>query len=92
MSQDYWEELKVQPDLDTWLDNWHGCFMCGCDHGCNGWLVQNAGKAYRIIEALQKDNTQNLDSIVQKHINEVNLSIVEDSHERIKLRNENKDE
>jgi len=93
---DYWENQKVQPDFKTWIETWHDSIICGCDHGCNGWLAQNAGKAYRIIQYFYNSKECNshiiLDSIVKEHVNEVNRSIVEDRLNEFREEREKKDE
>lgn len=69
---DYWEEQKKMPTFAEFVDTWHGSMMCACDHGCNGWLLENAGKAYRIFQAQARGATvEELDAIVQRHVNDV---------------------
>lgn len=80
---DYWESLKVMQDFEDFKENWYGCMMCACDHGCNGWLLQNAGKALRVFEAVQKGATPaELDAIVQQNADDVYIQIRKEMWER----------
>jgi hypothetical protein len=96
MKSDYWEAKNRQPSYNDWLEEWHGSVLCACDHGCNQWLAENAGKAHELLLALQKGATEmELDAIVQKHVSEVNIAIVERmwkaAEARLKAKNEAKD-
>ena len=77
---DYWEDQKKTASLKEWMDLLSGSIICGCDHGCNGWIANNGGKAYKVIEALQKGaKPEELDVIVQKHTDDVNYSLLENA-------------
>lgn len=80
---DYWESQKTMPNFADFMDSWHGSMMCACDHGCNGWLLQNSGKAYRVFQAVTRGATaEELDAIVQKHVTEINVEIRKEMWEK----------
>lgn len=69
---DYWESLRKAENFADFMDTWHGCWACACDHGCNGWMLENSAKAYRIFQAVAKGATAaELDVIVQTSATEI---------------------
>jgi hypothetical protein len=68
----YWDDARKQPSVKDWLEFWHGCVICNCDHGCNGWIIENAGKAYRLLQASLNGKSEDfLDSVVQQGVSDV---------------------
>jgi len=66
---DYWKDKETQPNIKAWLEEWHGCVACACDHGCNQWLAQNGAKSSLIMEALKKKKPKaDLDKLAQMPI------------------------
>jgi hypothetical protein len=87
MKSDYWESKNKKPNYHAWLVEWHGCVICACDHGCNQWLAENAGKAFSLLEALdRKASAEELDTIVQKHVSEVTGDIFKKAFEEERMR------
>ena len=81
----YWEQQSKQPSFKDWLDFWEGCIICSCDHGCNGWIVKNSGKAYSIIKALQEGKSEDyLDGLAQKEDIDVGWQVWKDLRKRSK--------
>ena len=88
----YWEDSKKQPDLKTWLEFYHGCLICACDHGCNQWVAENAGKAYILIESLQKGQSLGFcDGVVQTDVADINNDIFQAMWEDMKKRSKKSD-
>lgn len=68
---DYWERMETQPSIKDWLEMWHGCVACACDHGCNQWLAKNGAKSSLIMEALKKKKSkEELNKLAQMPIEE----------------------
>ena len=80
----YWEESHKQESFRDFLDFWHGCILCSCDHGCNEWIVKNAGKAFLIMEKLVNQNYPSCDEIIQKHSKDVTIGIWEENIEKVR--------
>jgi hypothetical protein len=93
MKTEWWESRNKAPNYSAWLDDWHSSIICACDHGCNQWLAENAGKAHELLLAMQKGATEmELDAIVQKHVSEVNIAIVTRMFDEAKARRKSTDE
>jgi hypothetical protein len=70
----YWASMGFQKSADSFWESHEGCWACGCDHGCNQWLVENAPKAALMRRVMKKHpgNTAMLDKIAQMSLPRVN--------------------
>lgn len=69
----YWKKMEVQPSFKEWLEFWNGCVHCGCDHGCNQWIMEQnarAGLLFMIMGNPKK--TTDLDKVVKMPLKKVN--------------------
>jgi hypothetical protein len=90
---DFWEAENKKATFAEWLDAMRGCKMCNCDHGCNQWIVSNAGKTVRLFEALAAGAPpEELDRIVQMHTKEVNRGMYEEMWAEAKAKRQKKDD
>lgn len=90
---DFWENEKRKSTFAEWLETLRGSKMCNCDHGCNQWIVENAGKTVRLFEAIAAGApAEELDRIVQMHTKEVNRGMYEEVRAEAKAKRQKKDE
>jgi hypothetical protein len=66
---EYWDAKKTQPNLQAFRDEWDGSIQCGCDHGCNDWLLENAPKASLIMSIMTNPGaTTSPDKVTQMDV------------------------
>ena len=52
----------VNEYYEEFLSEWEGCIVCGCDYGCNQWLIRNSAKMLFFVDELN-NYTQKIDAL-----------------------------
>lgn len=84
----YWEFARKQPDFkgefEDWIEYWEGCVLCGCDHGCNQFVLENAAKASALIKAARTEFPDILNELAMRDEREFRTELWKASYNKEK--------
>lgn len=73
METPYWKQMETHDTFKEWKEFYDGCLMCGCDHGCNQWIVEQRAKIALFFRVLgQSNSTTGLNKLAKMPLKRAN--------------------